>query len=280
MTDPIAHIEAVIEALGSREANFWTPLDTSQGQVSKAEPLKNCGFGHFGRFGHRSGDTHRHDLVDVHENIPGGDAQTMQASRASSPISRSVQSVQNVQNNEKRQPNQRLRFGHLEPAGVQNRGSGVQNPARRPSGAAEPSLPKGVPTEWLEGIALLREAPTPRGYPPQAWQQLILDAEGFLGRWGAQAARLGWPAWELFGCHRGALWQRLDAMGLVLLLGGRELVALTDGEAVIRTATGAHQTYRRKPRDPLRPAERCLLWELGQGWGAAAEHGSGDPNER
>jgi hypothetical protein len=51
-------------------------------------------------------------------------------------------------------------------------------------------------------------------------------------------------------------------MGLVLLLRGRELAALTGGDAIIRTATGAHQTYRRKPRDPLDPRERCLVWEL------------------
>jgi hypothetical protein len=51
-------------------------------------------------------------------------------------------------------------------------------------------------------------------------------------------------------------------MGLVLLLRGDELAALTATEAVIRTSTGAHQTYRRKPADPLHPAERCLTWEL------------------
>ena len=51
-------------------------------------------------------------------------------------------------------------------------------------------------------------------------------------------------------------------MGLVLLLRGRELAALTATEAVIRTRTGARQTYRRKPCDPLHPAERCLVWEL------------------
>ena len=33
-------------------------------------------------------------------------------------------------------------------------------------------------------------------------------------------------------------------------------------EAVIRTPSGAHQTYRRKPADPLHPAERCLVWDL------------------
>jgi hypothetical protein len=51
-------------------------------------------------------------------------------------------------------------------------------------------------------------------------------------------------------------------MGLVLLLQGDEIAALTATEAVIRTPTGAHQTYRRKAADPLHPAERCLVWEL------------------
>ena len=45
-------------------------------------------------------------------------------------------------------------------------------------------------------------------------------------------------------------------MGLVLLLRGDEIAALTATEAVIRTRTGARQTYRRKPHDPLHPAER------------------------
>jgi hypothetical protein len=54
-------------------------------------------------------------------------------------------------------------------------------------------------------------------------------------------------------------------MGLVLLLRGHEIAALTATEAVIRTRTGAHQTYRRKPADPLHPSERRLVWELTDG---------------
>ena len=54
-------------------------------------------------------------------------------------------------------------------------------------------------------------------------------------------------------------------MGLVLLLRGRELAAVTAAEAVIRTRTGARQTYARKLRDPLHPSERCLVWELDGG---------------
>ena len=105
----------------------------------------------------------------------------------------------------------------------------------------------------------------PRKYPEHAWTQLIADAERFLDDWAAQAHRLGWQDWELFGCQRRAPWGRIQGMGLVLLLRGRELAALTATEAVIRTRTGTHQTYRRKPSDPLHPAERCLVWELGDG---------------
>jgi hypothetical protein len=266
MTDPLARIEAMIETLGSRHAGFWTLLDAPQAQASKAEGLGNCGFGHFGRFGHPTEETIGDDLVGKHEHAPDGGAKTSRVSRASSLIQGSVQSVQGVQNHQNLQSRQPLRFGHLEATSVQNEESGVQNPAterlkRQHHGCVLP--PEGTPNEWSEGVALLRNAPAPRGYPQRAWQQLILDAERFLDRWAAQAAALGWPTWELFGCHRGAPWGRIQGMGLVLLLRGDELAALTATEAAIRTPTGAHQTYRRKLADSLHPAERCLVWELG-----------------
>jgi hypothetical protein len=115
---------------------------------------------------------------------------------------------------------------------------------------------------WAAGVARLRATPPPPNYPQHAWTQLIIDAEWFMGRWGTQAARLGWQDWELFGCCRHAPWSRVQGLGLVLLLHGRELVALTEVEAVINTRTGARQTYRRKPADPLFSAERCMAWEL------------------
>jgi TubC N-terminal docking domain len=115
---------------------------------------------------------------------------------------------------------------------------------------------------WANGVARLREISPPRSYPTHAWQQLIGDAESFLENWAPQGAALGWPGWSLFGCHRRAPWGRIQGMGLVLLLRGDEIAALTATEAAIRTWTGARQTYRRKPADPLHPAERCLVWEL------------------
>jgi hypothetical protein len=268
MTDPLARIEAMIATLGSRETRFWTPLDTSQEQVSNPKAPENCGFRQFGRFGHPTENTIGDDLVGEHEHAPDGGAKASRVSRASSPIQDGVQSVQSVQRHQNQQSRQPLRFGHLEAASVQNQESGVQNPAterlkRQHPGCVLP--PEGTPNEWSEGVALLRNVPAPRGYPQRAWQQLILDAERFLERWAAHAAALGWPAWELFGCHRRASWGRIQGMGLILLLQGDEIAALTATEAVIRTPTGAHQTYRRRPADPLHPAERCLVWELNDG---------------
>jgi TubC N-terminal docking domain len=124
------------------------------------------------------------------------------------------------------------------------------------------TIPSVEVASWIAGVARLTTMPPPRAYPAHAWQQLFTDAEQFLDNWAQQAAALGWPAWELFGCHRRAPWGRIDGMGLVLLLHGDQLAALTASEAVIRRASGAHQTWRRKPADPLHPAERCLVWEL------------------
>jgi len=129
----------------------------------------------------------------------------------------------------------------------------------RPDGSARP----GIPAEWCEGVGRLAAMAPSRSYPTHAWQQLIVDADHFLDCWGRQAVALGWADWELFGCCRHAPWGRIQGMGLVLLLRGDEIAALTATEVVIRTRTGARQTYRRKPCDPLHPAERCLIWELG-----------------
>jgi hypothetical protein len=142
----------------------------------------------------------------------------------------------------------------------------ARRPARKDTSTAASTSVEALPVEaiaaWSSGVALLRGMPAPRAYPGHAWQQLIADAKRFLDDWAAQAAALGWPDWELFGCHRRAPWGRIQGMGLVLLLHGDPLVALTASEAVTRRPSGAHQTWRRKAVDPLHPAERCLVWEL------------------
>jgi TubC N-terminal docking domain len=145
---------------------------------------------------------------------------------------------------------------HLQPV------RGTEREKRPAAVMASRETPSETVAVWSDGVALLRGMTAPRTYPAHAWQQLTVDAERFLDDWAQQAAVFGWPAWELFGCHRRAPWGRIQGMGLVLLLHGDQLAALTASEAVIRRASGARQTWRRKAADPLLAAERCLVWEL------------------
>jgi hypothetical protein len=62
----------------------------------------------------------------------------------------------------------------------------------------------------------------------------------------------------LFGCDRDRPYARIDRAGLLLLLDGDRLVALTANTATIETRAGARQTYSRKPAEP----GRVLAWEL------------------
>ena len=83
----------------------------------------------------------------------------------------------------------------------------------------------------------------------------------FTERWAAQASRLGWTAHDVFGVNQVKPFERLDGAGLVRLLNGRPVVALTEVEAVIECPNGARQVFRRNRPGVLSERERVLLWE-------------------
>jgi hypothetical protein len=93
------------------------------------------------------------------------------------------------------------------------------------------------------------------------WQQAVEDGRRFLGRWGEQAASIGWTARDLFGLCRipkkpAQNYRRLsryDETGLVWLLRGRPVVALSDASAAIEHPTGAITIYRKHDKPALGP---------------------------
>ncbi|MFC2248560.1 hypothetical protein ACETRX_02930 [Labrys portucalensis] len=91
-----------------------------------------------------------------------------------------------------------------------------------------------------EFAALLRANPTP---DPRRWEQAKQDAAEFLADWGDEAAGLGWTAKDLFGLHPVAPLTRYDVMGLIWLLNGKEVKAITERTAAI----GATTFYRTTP---------------------------------
>jgi hypothetical protein len=104
-------------------------------------------------------------------------------------------------------------------------------------------------------LAALRTA-CPDFIAADRWQQAIQDADCFLPKWGAQAHALGWTVRELFGLHpvpahpRPSYHRlsRYDATGLIWLLQGRAVVALTATEAAIQGSAAV--TMYRKERKP------------------------------
>ena len=80
------------------------------------------------------------------------------------------------------------------------------------------------------------------------WRGLRSDAENFLTRWGSAAHLLGWTALDLFGVHPIAPAARFDVMGLIPILKGAEVLALTSQTATMRRLSGAVQSFRRPKR--------------------------------
>src|SRR5262249_29123795 len=101
---------------------------------------------------------------------------------------------------------------------------------------------------------------------PARWQQAIEDGRRFLSQWGKQAERLGWTSRDLFGLHAvpanpHASYNRLsryDCVGLVWLLEGKPVVALTETTASIRHPSGSVTTYRRLNKPALGPVGDSL----------------------
>jgi hypothetical protein len=118
----------------------------------------------------------------------------------------------------------------------------------------------GAPREWAEALARLHPAHPPADVTPGRWLQFIDDCGRFLDAgWADRAVVLGWHPLDLFGCDRERPFARIDRSGLLWLLNGGKLVALTQNTATIETPTRARQTYYRRPLD----ADHIVLaWEL------------------
>ncbi|MGC1577863.1 MAG: hypothetical protein WA813_17395, partial [Beijerinckiaceae bacterium] len=84
----------------------------------------------------------------------------------------------------------------------------------------------GVPIIYASEFARLQAHP-PAEIPCARWHQFINDAGLFFDRWGKQAEALGWRADELFGLAPDAPMGRYDRMGLIWILKGECVQALT-----------------------------------------------------
>jgi hypothetical protein len=95
----------------------------------------------------------------------------------------------------------------------------------------------------------------------QYWQQAVEDGRRFLATWGEHSAALGWTSDELFGLHDPpsnphpgySRLSRYDCTGLIWLLRGSPVVALTADTAAIQHKSGSITNYRKLNKPGLGP---------------------------
>jgi hypothetical protein len=109
-----------------------------------------------------------------------------------------------------------------------------------------------APFPYSEALDQL-ERECPEYVEGDRWRRCLIDAQRFLAEWGEKAESLGWTSRDLFGlapvpdkpATNFRRLSRYDLTGLIWLLRGDPVVALTETTAAIRHATGNITTYRR-----------------------------------
>jgi hypothetical protein len=112
----------------------------------------------------------------------------------------------------------------------------------------------------------LLEARRPEHIDVADWQQAVEDGRRFLAQWGEQAEALGWTSRDLFGlapvpdkpAPNYRRLSRYDLTGLIWLLRGRPVAALTADTAAIQNSTGAITVYRKHYKPALGPVGDSL----------------------
>lgn len=114
-----------------------------------------------------------------------------------------------------------------------------------------------IPREWAEGFAYMLTMRRSTGFGISRWEELLDDAGRFIDTWARQASALGWTTADVFGIHPTLPEARHDMKGLIAVLRGGRVVAMSESGAVIQSPTGARHSFRRLPSD-VRPAS---LWD-------------------
>jgi hypothetical protein len=138
----------------------------------------------------------------------------------------------------------------------QIRSWGAPKPPKAPKVCDTPS--EAGAASYFRVLAALDER-CPDHIEPNRWQRAVEDSRCFLATWGERAQALGWTTGALFGLHTPPegphpgyrRLSRYDETGLIWLLEGREVIALTKDTADIRETSGSTTVYRKNNKPAL-----------------------------
>jgi hypothetical protein len=114
-------------------------------------------------------------------------------------------------------------------------------------------IPKPVEGTPFVRVFEILQSRCPNWVPVDRWQQCVEDGKRFLAQWAGHAEVFDRTARDLFGLapvpdspHRSyRRLSRYDEIGVIWLLEGCEVLALTANTATIRRPSGSTTTYRK-----------------------------------
>jgi hypothetical protein len=86
----------------------------------------------------------------------------------------------------------------------------------------------GISRAWAEGFAILNSTRVPSDFSQKEWEQVLDDGGRFLDEWADKASKLGWTIDEVFGVGSYDSLGPKERHGLMFVIGGGEVVAVSD----------------------------------------------------
>lgn len=105
---------------------------------------------------------------------------------------------------------------------------------------------QGLAGDWSLRLGSCVGDRCPPSLQPQRWREILADADAFLLRWGEQAAAFGWTDMDLFSVPPGP--ERWGRGGLIMVLAGRPVIAITEQTATIPNQSGPPHRYQRREK--------------------------------
>jgi len=139
--------------------------------------------------------------------------------------------------------------------------SAKSGPRTNPVPAQNSQNAQNSHAQKLLSVLAALESRCPKHVPVDRWQRAVEDGRTFLSKWGKQAEVLGWTARDLFGLHQPPIkphptysrLSRYDQTGLIWLLDGRRVVALSEDKAAIQSPSGNVTIYHKLNKPALGP---------------------------